>query len=186
MLIIKLNFMKTIGIFLLWLLFLGASCNNNDDDGSTNPSDQLPPATEVGAQTFGCLVDGEVFLPKTIGQNRLTAFNQLINGKYNLVISSSNSEETDINIQGSKLDAIVEGEYPLGSEGEGKFNVVHIMGINNDTKILSTSDSRPGILVITNHDHEKFILSGTFSYVVQHNGQDIIVTQGRFDVKYTN
>jgi len=34
------------------------------DREAPQPVDQLPPATQEGANTFGCLVDGEVFLPK--------------------------------------------------------------------------------------------------------------------------
>ncbi|MBQ0767738.1 MAG: hypothetical protein KBT58_00490, partial [Bizionia sp.] len=45
------------------LLLIVSNCNKNDDDQPTNPIDQLPPATQTGANTFGCLLDGEPFLP---------------------------------------------------------------------------------------------------------------------------
>ncbi|MFT4663498.1 MAG: hypothetical protein ACI8YQ_002166 [Polaribacter sp.] len=49
--------MKKITICLLGVLFLATACNK-DDDGSDN-SYGLPNATEQGANTFGCLIDGE-------------------------------------------------------------------------------------------------------------------------------
>ena len=49
-------------LFLKTVLFLFAltlyNCENND------PEDQLPPITQTGANTFGAIVDGSVFIPK--------------------------------------------------------------------------------------------------------------------------
>jgi hypothetical protein len=43
-------FLLLITSFALW------SCDK--DDKPSNPIDQLPPATQTGAGTFGCLVNG--------------------------------------------------------------------------------------------------------------------------------
>ena len=44
-----------------------------------NPVDQLPPETQTGANTFGCLVNGKVFIPKDSGLNPyLTCYYQYI------------------------------------------------------------------------------------------------------------
>jgi hypothetical protein len=53
--------MKHLLLFLV--LALTVSCCKNDDDNNTNPIDQLPPATQTGANTGGALVNGEAFLP---------------------------------------------------------------------------------------------------------------------------
>jgi hypothetical protein len=49
-------------LFLKTTLLLFAitffNCENND------PQDQLPPITQTGANTFGAIVDGRVFVPK--------------------------------------------------------------------------------------------------------------------------
>jgi hypothetical protein len=47
-------FKTTILLFALTLF----NCENND------PQDQLPPITQIGANTFGAIVDGRVFVPK--------------------------------------------------------------------------------------------------------------------------
>jgi hypothetical protein len=49
---------------LLLLVTLSLSCCSKDDNKPVNPIDQLPPATQTGANTAGCLVDGKAFLPK--------------------------------------------------------------------------------------------------------------------------
>jgi hypothetical protein len=48
-------FFKT--AILLFALTL-SNCENND------PQEQLPPITQTGANTFGAIVDGQVFIPK--------------------------------------------------------------------------------------------------------------------------
>ena len=46
--------------FLLITLFTFSNCKKNKP---TNPVDELPPETQTGANTFGCLVNGQVFKP---------------------------------------------------------------------------------------------------------------------------
>ena len=55
----KTTILKTV---LLFIAFTFINCSNNDD-----PQDQLPPITQTGANTFGCLVNGQVFVPKDAG-----------------------------------------------------------------------------------------------------------------------
>ncbi len=177
--------MKTICLIFI-LILLNASCKN-DDNSPENPLDSLPPATQIGAQTFGCLVDGKVFLPKNFGINRLNAFNQNIDGFYYLAISSSSRDESmAIAIRGEVLPEIVQKTYPLGAEKNGSLNALFIKGIQNDL-VTSTTDLNMGRLTITKHDTQNFILSGTFEFTVLDNdGKEIKITDGRFDVKYTN
>ena len=52
-------------IYISGLLLSAASCGKKPAPVEpVAPIDQLPPYTETGAQTFGCLIDGEAFLPK--------------------------------------------------------------------------------------------------------------------------
>jgi hypothetical protein len=70
--------MRKLLLFFLTTLAL-ISCDK-DDDAPTNPVDRLPPATQTGANTFGCLLDGETFIPSG-GTNPLDCVYQLINGE---------------------------------------------------------------------------------------------------------
>ena len=47
-------------LYLLISVLLSASHCKKDK----TPEDQLPPETQTGAGTFGCLVNGNVFIPK--------------------------------------------------------------------------------------------------------------------------
>jgi hypothetical protein len=55
---------KTILLLLVSLLFLQGSCKKETD---RCPTYKLPPATQTGANTFGCLVNDVVFVPKLGG-----------------------------------------------------------------------------------------------------------------------
>lgn len=48
-------FLKTTFLFFALAFY---NCENND------PQDQLPAITQTGANTFGAIVDGRVFIPK--------------------------------------------------------------------------------------------------------------------------
>ncbi len=58
--------MKNLKPKILMLIFttLFFSCNNNETILEPVTEDQLPPITETGANTFGCLINGKVFIPK--------------------------------------------------------------------------------------------------------------------------
>ena len=53
--------MKKIITVILLSTLLGASCKKTN---TPSPTDQLPPTTQTGANTFGCLVNGKVWIPK--------------------------------------------------------------------------------------------------------------------------
>ena len=54
--------MRKIFITLL-LITLVSACKKEEDTIPLSPMEQLPPITEIGANTGGCLVNGEAFLP---------------------------------------------------------------------------------------------------------------------------
>ena len=51
-------------IILLFTTFTLSSCNKDEDNNSKTELEKLPPATQTGANTAGCLVNGVAFLPK--------------------------------------------------------------------------------------------------------------------------
>jgi hypothetical protein len=48
-------------IFIAFVLMASGCKKNNNSNNS--PIDQLPPATQIGANTFGCLINGQAFTP---------------------------------------------------------------------------------------------------------------------------
>lgn len=176
-------------MLFLCAIMLTNGCKKEDDEPE-NPLDALPPATQIGAQTFGCLVDGEVFLPKILGRNGLQSFYQNINDTFTLSISTESMEKKTINysisIGGSNILQLEKKTYLLSSDNSGNLLAFFSTGKLNEATLFTT-DTDPGKLIITNFDPENFILSGTFEFtVLDETGTEVKVTNGRFDVKYTN
>ncbi len=106
--------MKQLLLLFLSLVLLSSSCKKNKPD---NPIDQLPPETQIGANTFGFLVDGKVFLPKgdPLGGPIKKAQYQFVNGKQGFGISAKNSSSSfvkGVGIQGDSISINV-GTYNL-------------------------------------------------------------------------
>ena len=70
--------LKILNLILL-CIFLTSCSSNDDSSGGNNPVNQLPEATQIGENTFGCLLDGEAFIPGG-GTNSLDCVYQLVNG----------------------------------------------------------------------------------------------------------
>lgn len=84
--------MKFFCISLLAMLLLAANCKKPKHE---NPIDQLPPETQIGANTFGCLVDGKAFIPNgdPFGGPIKKAAYQYVNGRNRLVVSGRKDEK---------------------------------------------------------------------------------------------
>lgn len=181
--------MKITHLVITMLILSNMACKNDDND-PIDPVDELPPATQIGAQTFGCLVDGKPFKPGRFGQNVLSAFFQNIEGKYFLGISAPSSEGESLSIQAWAVGNLEEKTYSLQSKTDENFFATYTKGlITTPESYLDTvtSNTNPGKLTITNYDQEKFIISGTFEFtVIDNEGKDINITDGRFDMNFTN
>jgi hypothetical protein len=62
-----------------------ASCNNDDDNNQI-----LPPATQTGAGTFACTVNGQNFIDTSGGF--FNCFYQLVDGEYYFGISAEDND----------------------------------------------------------------------------------------------
>ncbi|WP_435138437.1 hypothetical protein [Formosa sp. A9] len=180
--------MKHYILYLLLGLSLAGCCN--DDDQPENPKEQLPPATQTGEQTFGCLINGEPFVPPIFGRNAPKAFYQFVDGAYTLNISGSNGGGSTLqSISIGAIDTpfiIEETTYALYEESEGKYYGKYNIG-GGITYSGTSSEELPGTLTITNFDPKNFIISGTFEFtVLDDDGNEINITDGRFDMNYTN
>lgn len=181
------QFKKSKNIAMLFLLALTLSCCNNDDDNNqpTNPIDQLPPATQTGANTFGCLLDGHAFLPGR-GGNPLDCVYQFVNGEWYFALQA-NREDENFNLIGLSLST---------NALELEENVVYNLLENESGNVSGgyyyisinsfTSQNYTGELTITKLDMQNQIVSGTFWYDIE--DQDGIVheiREGRFDMQFT-
>ena len=82
--------MKNLIIILITALAL-SYCDKDDNKPKTE-LEKLPPATQTGAQTFGCLIDGKAFVPPKFGTNAPSAFYQFVGGAYTLSMTVEQAE----------------------------------------------------------------------------------------------
>lgn len=170
--------MKSIGYILFLALLPLAGCDKDENDNL-----KLPPATQTGARTFGCLVDGKVF-----GHNDgvINCFYQLIEGGYYFGISAEgNITPKYIHILGNQV-SIVQGEsYPLSTEDDGNFFALAAFEEANDAGY--TDEIYQGELTITKFDLQTNIISGTFWFDIPHpiTGDTVEIREGRFDTYFT-
>ncbi len=171
---------KFICLWLPLLLLLG--CQKKDP----TPEEQLPPDTQTGANTFGCLVNGQAWTPKGNNgtSNYSVSYDTGINGGI-FSLQTYRYPDASNAFQSIALDVssnLQVGSYSFRSPQRTR-------AVFNDTKIRcywSSADSattyRRGTLIITRLDRQAGIVSGTFSFTLYKPGCDSIrVTKGRFD-----
>ncbi|AIZ65409.1 hypothetical protein PK28_17200 (plasmid) [Hymenobacter sp. DG25B] len=168
----------------LTVLLLLSQCKKHE------ASPQLPPETTIGAMTFGCKVDGRIFLPKD-GAGQLGLYVQYVNlgtepdgDSYFLNIPAVRwrpSPSEGIHITADSL-LVEEGKTYSFKNSKGSAQASYRSSPNTYQKL----DQDEGELTITRFDRTQGILSGRFHFVGTNaqTGQQVQVTDGRFDVKF--
>jgi hypothetical protein len=161
--------MKTV---LLCLLVLLAGCKKEEVDA-------LPKATQQGKHTFGCLLDGQAFLP-TPSHNIFQPITPLQGYFYRRVIGvKAYGEQGQIYL--ALRDAFQPGTYPLGETSTGNY-----ASFSRGSGSFFTSSTRGGSVTLTRIDTVARIVAGTFDFsALDHqSGGTTTVTSGRFDVAF--
>lgn len=192
----KILIMKTIILTLIFFITVLMGCNNNDDNKFI-PT--LPPATQTGANTFGCYIDGKLLVPR----DGTGYYGGSDDGMSSPVSGTPpNWVYKDIHVHDfkSSSNGIMDIHFVnLHENGEGIFEIqesncerglaanatLNIRCRINEKWYCSIENT--GTLTITRYDYENRIFSGTFSCkaVNRDNPDDIVdITQGRFDIKW--
>jgi hypothetical protein len=181
--------------FLVVLLTL-FSCSK-DDNKSQKPIDQLPPATQTGANTAGCLVNGEAFLPKgtSLGGPILSCFYQQDQDGYHfgLTISEKKTESRLVNVSLNPEQLVENSTYSLVAITNGSANYNSNFGefiiysnVTSDIR-YNTTNTYVGELKVTKLNIQQRIISGTFWYdAFDINNEKVEIREGRFDMHYVN
>lgn len=181
--------------FSLLLLALIASCRKDNLEPGIYPAPidytVLPPATQTGANTFGCLVDGEVWVPRV----------PLLAVTYRDI--EATVWEKDLSGSGLILSNLVDGNQRIDNElvitfgntnfAKGSYceDALYARFRDNEGEYFSTkyhllSDN---CINITHFDTLNNIISGTFNLVLYRDSVNlndkIEITDGRFDLKYS-
>ena len=186
----KNSVIKNIILILIISIFFACCTKDDNPTPAPTPVSQLPLATQTGANTFGCLLDGKVFIPG-ITNNSYNCFYQLVDGEYYFKVSASNRKNNILRgiTLGTEKLSITQGqtlnlyERVDGNCFGGFFYGNDLTGVleNNRTSILNT-----GELKITKLDFTNNIVSGIFWFDVKDN-QNVVhqIRDGRFDMKFT-
>lgn len=171
---------------ITFLLLTAMSCKKD----KTTDEDQLPPITQTGANTFGCLVNGKVYIPK--GYNGTGTPNPKISLEFfngNLILSITTNQLENGNSLGyvniSISDTVLSPgiyNYP----GKMNFSIGWPNVINNCfTPAFDTTVKKWGEALVTKFDNVNKIVSGNFNCKFKTETCDtVFITNGRFDFKF--
>ncbi len=173
-------------LLLLFYLHL-AGCSGCKD--SLSNINQLPPITQDGANTFGAIVNGKVWVP--------SGFNGTPNLQYNYdpgyaygtlnvgAYRRTDTVENDVTNLGFALDSL--NNYQMPHSFALKPNSNMAFDYDQYPCVYAAEDSgtkSSGSITISKLDTTAGIISGTFSGVLIRAGCDTItITEGRFDLK---
>jgi hypothetical protein len=156
--------------------------------------DELPPATETGANTFGAKVDGELWVPQKFGIAQTAPILEARYGGNNSVFinarnfsSSPTETEFEIHIKditgpGTYALNQTTNKYPYENASYGYYIKRKFMPLND----WITSNQFTGSVIVSKFDNVNKIISGTFSFTAgstDNTTGPLVVTDGRFDVK---
>lgn len=170
---------------LVIILFSFSQCKKKQQEP------ELPPETTTGAMTFGCKINGKVFVPRD-GRGKPGLYVQYVNlgtrpgGGWHLNIPAYNySTNKGVSIETDSL-FLVEGMTYQFKTTIGTANAFYRENTSNGgVKVYPKLDNETGSLTITKHDQVQRILAGTFSFVGSDgNNTKINITEGRFDIRY--
>lgn len=153
-----------------------------------NEEPQLPPETTTGAMTFGCKVNGKVFVPKE-GRGKPGLYVQYVNlgsgvgGGWHLNIPATNwipNPPEGVNIETDSL-LVSQGQTYQFKNSKGSPKAFYDNG-----NVYPKLDNDTGELKIIKFDQINRIISGTFFFVGTNatSGEKIDITEGRFDIRY--
>ena len=181
--------MKTkLPLYLALLLLTQCSKCKTDDPApaAPNPVDMLPPATQTGQRTFGCLLNGQPWNPAgnpfaapvfsaEYYQNRLgVSCRRAFNNSNGSVISNQSMEFAIDSVVGPKIYILDDAtKYVL------KYNDY----VTNCQ--YATGNGMTATVELTRFDPVARIVSGTFFFTLEKPGCGrVVVTDGRFDSRF--
>ncbi len=179
-------------VIAISILSLSMQCEKQYPPG-TPEIDKLPPATQTGANTFGCLIDGKAFTPKgTWGSDGLQVYYQYVDNAYHFNIGVTRKELNaplrDLLIRSHNIE-LQETTYQLVEmDAPGNFGSEYcIYNPNKDgfDDIYRTTPIVKGEITFIRFDVINQIASGTFWFdAINDKGEKVEVREGRFDVHY--
>lgn len=166
--------------FLLLLPLIAALLLGSCKKDKVAPKDQLPPATTSGANTFGCLVNGELWKVETASQ--LVADWTTSDVLY--FVAGFNSKD------GYKKISLIFPDTTHAFAQKSGVQALVKSGVNGNyaslwppNKYYGPEKLVSGTVNLSRLDYHAGIIAGTFSFVMAGGpGDTVRVTEGRFDI----
>jgi hypothetical protein len=171
-----------LSLVLLVLMSVTSSTCKKDSKDLIPKIDELPQETQVGKNTFGCLVDGEIWIST---RNYTNIYNNDQFWVYNYPLFRGISivaKKSDKNPQES-FTLFSKNIYGAGRYKLGKYFDPYVTSYNNQQTFI-ISDTVNSLLNITKYDTINRIISGEFNFKFLKDNKTINVTNGVFDIKY--
>ncbi|MGK7391245.1 MAG: hypothetical protein ACNS60_12895 [Candidatus Cyclobacteriaceae bacterium M2_1C_046] len=157
---------------------------------------QLPDITETGENTFGCLVDGEIWAANGppgcfhCGPNPYArVFFSYVNdtSEYHpdyLYVGARNSYQGIIS-QEIGIVLILDNSFTVGNPIEISSPMIRLefMDEKNNCRLESDSTTN-GFLQINRYDIDDGIVSGIFEAFLSDSCKTVVITEGRFDLTF--
>lgn len=178
--------MKKKSQFYISLLFLVAILSSCEDE-PIQPIDMLPPATNEGKNTFGCLIDGEAFIPNYVGGG--AGANATYNSFSHRFAAGGSMEDKNGVLKRVGFLVFLDsgiGTYIMDDIGNEQ-SIYNNYDPANNCGFFDGDPENPGTVVITRLDTANYIISGVFrmDVISEHCPDKVIhITEGRFDMRY--
>lgn len=178
----------------LSLSFFCTSCDlfswGKNNEKEKTELEKLPPPTQTGEFTFGCLVNGKAFV--VTNSYRMTAIYQReklqIGANFEILkidqdLNGVKTVDQDINmILGGSLS---EGQKYSFKDSSNYYNIQFRDFMKNSKCWFEFDDTFEGSIIFTKIDRKNFILSGEFEFSAVNDECDTVyITDGRFDMQY--
>lgn len=172
---------KLYTLLLLFSAVAGLGGCSSDDDGCVG-IDCLPEATQTGAGTFGCLVNGEPFVDNSGDFN---CFYQLVDGEYYFGIQAKDnvSDISQIFIGSNQRQIEINSIIDLSNDSPGDFyGGVNITNLGGTFRTANLS----GTIEFTKFTLNQNIVSAKFEFTIINTNNNTIyeITEGRFDAQF--
>ena len=168
-------------------MFVSAGCKKNKHKTEL---EKLPPITQTGANTFGCLINGKVYIPKGYsgtGTPNPKISMEFFNGKliFGIVTKQIYNRNEECYLIVSFFDtALLPGKYTFPENMN--FSVAWPKVLDGCfTPVADSTVKQWGTGLISKLDYRARIVSGTFQLKFKtQNCDTVFITDGRFDFKF--
>ncbi len=180
----KKSFLRLPGLLSVVVLFLFTTCKKEDHP--------LPAATQEGANTFGCKVNGETWIPN--GGSGFMGYRPIEGGFYGITNSQIGIYLRAHSKDGSMIRIFL-NDYKIGTyQLNQDTNIMPfttypkdyaLYGINEGKLFVTNSKMSGTVKILRSGPNIDGILSGTFSFTASNSStptQTFRVTDGRFDI----